>query len=150
MEKYKKQLKIRMFLMGSVVIFAIILEVCTVFGLFNVTGNDDGYRGLLRGFQSGLLTGIMVIFAFLINHYRAALSNKLKLEKLYNAENDERRLLIKQKSGGNVIIINSVIILLSAIVAGYFNKIVFFSLAACAIFELFVCVSLKIYYRKKM
>ena len=148
MEKYKIILKKRIIILTVLVAFAVVLQICNFNNVFEVAGND-GFRGVMTGFQTGLLFSMIIIFGCLIVRYILTMKDSTKLKKLYNSENDERRKLIKQKCGGNVILFSSVTIIFAGIISGYFNEIVFFSLIACAMFQLNLCVILKLYYFKK-
>lgn len=149
MEKYKLVLKRRTIIFTVFIIFAVVLQLCNLFNVFGNAVNDGFVGDVLTEFQTGLLFGITIIFVYLIVRYNLIMKDNIKLKKFYNAENDERRKEIKQKSGGNVILFSSIIIIFMGIIAGYFNKIIFFSLIACALFQLSLCALLKLYYSRK-
>lgn len=149
MEKYKLVLKRRTIIFTVFIIFAVVLQLCNLFNVFGNAVNDGFVGDVLTEFQTGLLFGITIIFVYLIVRYNLIMKDNIKLKKFYNAENDERRKEIKQKAGGNVILFSSIIIIFMGIIAGYFNKIIFFSLIACALFQLSLCALLKLYYSRK-
>ena len=149
MEKYKLVLKRRTIIFTVFIIFAVVLQLCNFLNVFGNAVNDGFVGDVLTEFQTGLLFGITIIFVYLIVRYNLIMKDNIKLKKFYNAENDERRKEIKQKSGGNVILFSSIIIIFMGIIAGYFNKIIFFSLIACALFQLSLCALLKLYYSRK-
>ena len=145
MDKYKKKLKVRMLLMAIAIIFAVVLLIFN--SLRMVEAGDDGTfsKGFIDGFQNGLLAAIVGIFCVFTIKYLSIFNNERKLKLWYNEENDERKNQIRLKSGGNVVLVDSVIIIFAGIIAGYFNEIIFFSLIACALFQLIVSAVIKIY-----
>jgi len=149
MEKYKLVLKKRITILSGLIILAVILQLCKLNNVFGNIGMEGFNGGVLKEFQTGLLTGLSAIFIYLIFRYNLAMKDNTKLKKLYNAEHDERRKEIKQKSGGNVIIFSSIIIVFVGIILGSFNEIVFYSLIGCAFFQLNLCAMLKLYYSRK-
>lgn len=148
MEQYKDSLKSRIAVLsvGAAVMLTVLF--LSEFGAFRAIGLSD-FSEFLRGFQTGILLSVSLVFCYFIGRFRWLLKNDEKLKSAYYAENDEREKLIKMKVGGNAMYVCTVFILLAGIVAGYFNETVFFSLAGCALFLLLIRVALKIYYHKK-
>jgi hypothetical protein len=149
MEQYRLVLKKRIKIMLLLTLFAAFLQSAIIFDIFDLTSEMGFLGGVVSGFQTGLLSAIMVIFIIISIRYLLIMKDEKKLKLMYNAENDERKIMIKQKSGGNVIIANSVIIIFAGIIAGYFNVIVFYSLVACGMFGIYFCLLLQLYYSKK-
>lgn len=145
MDKYKKKLKVRMFLMAIAIIFAVVLLIFNSLRMVNTRDDGPITKGLIDGFQNGLLAAMTGLFCVFIIKYLSIINNEKKLRLWYNQENDERRKQIKLKAGGNVVLIDSVLIIFAGIIAGYFNEIIFFSLIACALFQLIVSAVIKIY-----
>ena len=148
MEQYKKSLKGRIALLGIGIAALIALLVLTQSGVMS-TASSAEFSDFLSGFQMGVLVAVIGIFIFVIVQYARLLGNEEKLKAEYYSENDERKKLIMMKTGGNAMYVCAVVILIGGIVAGYFNEIVFFSLAGCALFLLIARCALKIYYHKK-
>ena len=148
MEQYKKSLKRRIALLRAGVAAMVTLLVLGECGTFRAIGLNS-FSEFLRGFQTGILFSSSMVFAFLIGRYIWLLNNDEKLKAAYYTENDERHKLIMMKTGGNAMYVCAVVILIGGIVAGYFNEIVFFSLAGCALFLLIARCALIIYYHKK-
>lgn len=148
MEPYKDTLKMRIALLcaGVVVMTAVLIMGET--GVFARVG-DSSFTGFLRGFQTGILTSVSLVFVFFIARYIRVLGSGEKLKASYYAENDERHKLIMMKTGGTAMYVCTVAILLAGIVAGYFSETAFYSLAGCALFLLVARLILKIYYHKK-
>lgn len=142
----KRMLWIKIFI-GTV--FTIILLVMLNEFLGNAVSLPAPRSSYLKDFQAGLLISIELIFLFFYRRYRSALENHEKLELLYNIEHDERKIMIRQKAGIPVMLITSSIILLAAIVAGYFNEVIFYTLLVAALFQYIVCTLLKLVYLRK-
>jgi hypothetical protein len=148
MEQYKKSLKMRIAVLSVSIAALITLLILNESGTLRAVGANE-FSEFLRGFQTGILFSVCIIFGYLIGRCIWILNNKEKLKAAYYTENDERHKLIMMKIGGNAMYVCTVAILIGGIVAGYFNEIVFFSLAGCALFLLVVRCALKIYYHKK-
>lgn len=144
MEKYKKTLQIRIRIMSICVLGFVFFHIYERFFILEQTKDS-----MIRGFQEGLLIGLVITFLFLVIKYRRALKDEFALKKLYLRSIDERRKMIMDKSGGYIIVICSVIILIAGIIGGYFNETIFYSLIGCAYFLLHTKLILKIYYMKK-
>ena len=149
MEQYRKLLKRRIYLFTALIFLSVFLLMGGILGLFETNGGGDFVGGLLEGFQSGQITGLMAIFVFFIVRYAAVLRDDKKLKEQYKRENDERRKTIKEKSGGNAMLASTIIILFAGIISGYFNQTVFFALTGCGIFQLVLSSILKAYYTIK-
>ena len=145
MEQYRKTIQSRRgFLSVCVLLIALILTAETLGWL--PIGTETFYDGFLTGFLGGALTGIELIFIFLIARYTKALRNEESLKKMYIDETDERKAYIRTKSGGWTMYITSVAVIIAGIVAGYYNMTVFFSLLAVGVFQLLIIGALKLYY----
>ena len=148
MEQFRDSLKLRIALLISGVAVLAALLVLGETGVFRAV-DAAGFSGFLRGFQTGILAAVCMLFIYLTLRYLRLLSNEEKLKSAYYAENDERHKLILMKVGGNAMYVCTIFILIAGIAAGYFNETVFFSLAGCALFLLLVRLALKIYYHIK-
>lgn len=149
MEKYKKILLIRIMVMGACTFLMLIAYILSMKNVFNISSNSD-FSDFHKGFQMGIFLSIEIIFVYLITRYTIVLQKPEELKKLYCAEYDERMILIREKSGGYPLFCCGFAIIIAAIIFGYFNEIVFFTLLACAIFLFVVRKVLRIYYSKKL
>lgn len=138
----KRLLCIRIF---YVAVLVVLLNQC--FG--NFLSLPIPKEAFISEFQMGLLIGIEIVFLVLSTKYRKALKNENELQDLYNYEHDERKNMIKQKAGYPVMLISSIAILTGAVFAGYFNSVIFYTLAAAAVIQLLFCSVLKLIYSKK-
>lgn len=148
MEQYRDSLKLRIALLIPGVAVLAALLVLGETGVFRAVGLSE-FSDFLRGFQTGILFAVCVLFIYLTIRYLRLLNNEEKLKSAYYAENDERHKLIMMKISGNAMYVCTIAILIAGIVAGYFNETVFFSLAGCALFLLLIRLGLKIYYHTR-
>ncbi|MDS0524855.1 hypothetical protein NNC19_04125 [Clostridium sp. SHJSY1] len=112
----------------------------------NINDIDDG----IHGFQVGLFVGIELVAIFHIVKFIRALKNEEELKKLYIKENDERDKFINDKicnKGYNFLLI---LLGIAAIISGFFNPTVFFTLVLVLVFSAIILISLKLYYNKKI
>ena len=149
MEKFKNVLKRRISLMAAFNGLAIAFIALT--GLYgnSTAGNNANISDMIHGSQAGFFIGIQLIMVINITKYRKALKNDEKLKKLYVEETDERTKLIQDKIGGVGFNFTLASIATAAVVSGFFNEIVFKSLAGVLIFIVLVKASLKLYYKNK-
>lgn len=149
MEDFKMIIKQRILLFTGLTLFTAVLGV---YGFF-AAGNSENAGisdGVVSGFQFGLIFGLgIVAFTQLIKLYLVVKDDK-KLNMQYNKENDERMKAIRYKAGMPMLLITSVMMLIVAIIAGYFNIVVFYSLAVAAMVQLSIGAFAKLYYMKTM
>jgi len=79
-----------------------------------------------------------------------AINDETKLKILYNKEHDERLKTIRSKAGMPIIAITSVLMIIAAIIAGYFNIVVFYTLVIAVAAQLSVSAMVKLYCMKTM
>lgn len=140
MEKFKQQLRHRIFYVGVYCGIVIALNILAIF--FNL-------ESFAAAFASGVSWGIGGVMIFYVVRYRAALKDEEKLKKLYIEENDERQKLIDAKIGSSGIDILAMFLLLAMIISNFFNQTVFYTLFSTVIFIILVKFALKFYYNKK-
>ena len=149
MEKFKMNLKKRLTLMMMFNGVAVIFMVLTgIYGSMIASSNAD-IADMIHGFQAGIFVGMQIIMIKFITKYKRALNNEGELRKLYIEENDERTKLIKDKIGGVGFNFSLGMIVTAAIIAGFFNQIVFITLSATMFFMALVKGFLKVYYKNK-
>ena len=110
--------------------------------------SDDVFAGFFDGFQAGAAVAVFLCAAFMIMKYRNILKDEEAVRNYYIKEHDERTAAIWAKSGGTVLYTCGVLMIGAAIVAGYFNPIVFITLLLSGVFLLIVKKALVIYYCK--
>lgn len=145
MEKFKQKLKTRIIIMIGIIVVVALTNLVLLINHNNLPTLPD----FISGFQLGVFMGFELLLIIFTIKNILSLSSPEKLKKLYIEENDERKKLIKQKTGGVVIYIFIITIAFAALVAGYFNQLIFFTLLATLVFIELVMLALKIYYSKK-
>lgn len=149
MEEYKKLIKKKLTLMTAFTVFAATFIVLTeIFVNMSSTLSED-ISDMIPGFQLGAFIGFQLILLIYIAKYRKALKTEDELKKFYIKEHDERTKLIKDKISGLGFNFSLVIITFAAIIAGFFNEMIFFTLLGVLSFMSLVKGSLKIYYKNK-
>lgn len=145
MEQYRLTLKKRRVFMSVAVLLIAFFLTAETLGWLPI-GKVTYYDGFLTGFLGGALTGIELVFVFLIARYTKAIRDDEVLKKMYISETDERKAYIRTKSGGWVMYFSALALIIAGIVAGYYSMTVFFTLLAAGMFEMLVIAGLKIYY----
>ncbi len=145
MNKYKKNLIIRMCVLSFVVLVAIFLGIFDVF-----FATVEIKTSMFFGFQCGLLLAMGMLAILLIIRYKKAMESEEKLQLLFNKENDERMKNIKSKAGMPMLLITSFIIIIIAVIIGYFNVVVFYTLIAVALCQLVAACIVKFIYMRLM
>jgi len=152
MEAFRKMIKTRINI-GKVLLLIGAALVAMVFILGerikNMLDVPDFLRGVMYGFNIGIVCGFIIIVLRHMYRNISALKDDDKLKKLYIAESDERNLLILQKSGSIGINVNKIGLMIGASVSAYFSMAVFFTLLGACIFVSLTRGVLKLYYQKK-
>ena len=149
MENYKRTIRY------TIGLFAGLILLTAALGIYSITamgkpGNAGISGGALSGFQLGLITGLGVLALTQLVKLSMAMKDERKLKMAYNRENDERMKAIRAKAGMPMLLITSVMMVIAAIIAGYFNIVVFYTLTAAAMMQLLLGVSVKLYHMKTM
>ncbi len=145
MEKYKKILKKRMAVFSALALLCVGLLVYNQFWAPETLKNNAVFA-----FQCGLAASGALLLGFVLIRYRRILADDAKLELNYRQENDERAKAIRAKAGYPMVVVLSLLLVLAGMIAGYFNTTIFAVLIAAALFQMFACVAVKLYYRKTM
>ncbi|WP_138751494.1 hypothetical protein [Paenibacillus sinopodophylli] len=146
MNAYKEKMRTRMNLVsfaaaGAALIFA---------GLMLYRDHLPVLPSFIKGFHIGAFIGFEVVAAWYLGKCMRARKNDTEMKKLYIAENDERTGLIFRNAstlGMSIVLIGLGV---AAIVSGFFNANVFFTLMGSLIFVLIVFYTLLIYYARKL
>lgn len=146
MMNYRIMLKKRLIWLICFNCIALILIVLSGMHGSKTVGNAEDF---INGFQIGIFIGAQLSIIYLVVKYIKGLKNEEKLKILYIEENDERTKLIRDKIGGIGFFFSVAIITSATIIAGFFSKIVFFTLLAVTIFMVMVLASLKLYYKNR-
>ncbi len=150
MEKFQEVVAVRLkFLIGLSAVATIIIITLALNGdqLVKVSGQE--ISDFIQGFQLGIFLGMQCALLFYGSKLRKALKNKDALKMIYIEEHDERLTVIKQKTGGLALYIIMIGVALAAIIAGFFNELIFLTLLVTLVFIVSVKAVLKIYWSKK-
>ncbi|EPH10896.1 hypothetical protein [Facklamia hominis] len=143
LEKYRREIKNR------VSVYQALIAVALVFVIIgNVLLKDRGQTvETVRGFATGLFIGIELVCVFQLGKLWKMLKDEEVLKEVYIREHDEREALIQMKSGLHVIPVLSFIILICAILVGFFNDTIFYTLVVVGIGQILIALALKIYWK---
>lgn len=143
LEKYRREIKNR------VSVYQALIAVALVFVIIgNVLLKDRGQMvESVRGFATGLFIGIELVCVFQLGKLWKMFKDEEVLKEVYIREHDEREALIQMKSGLHVIPVLSFIILICAILVGFFNDTIFYTLVVVGIGQILIALALKIYWK---
>ena len=146
LEKYRREIKNR------VSVYQALIAVALVFVIIgNVLLKDRGQTvESVRGFATGLSIGIELVCVFQLGKLWKMLKDEEVLKEVYIREHDEREALIQMKSGLHVVPILSFIILICAILVGFFNDTIFYTLVVVGIGQILIALALKIYWKNHL
>ena len=145
MEKYKKGIIIRVFLLSVLALLAVGLGIYDVFW-----ATDEVKASEIFEFQCGITTALGILALIMIIRYHKTLRSEKELQIQYNKENDERMKAIRAKAGMPMVLIFSVVIIIAGILIGYSNIVVFYALIVTAALQLVIACITKFVYTKKM
>lgn len=147
MENFKITIKRRIILFSVITLLAVVLGVYDFFVMSNL-GEESIAEGTVTGFQFGIIFAIGLLTLFQRIKLSMVIKDDKKLKILYNKEHDERLKTIRSKAGMPMLMITSIIMLIAAVIAGYFNIIVFSTLVIAAFVQLSIGVIVKLYCMK--
>ena len=141
LEQYRKTIKCRIFLCSLYCCCMLLPNVFLAY-FFHVASFTYFILGLMAGFE--------VIAIRKIIQYRSLLKDEEKLQACYIQEHDERRHMIQRNVSANAIPLIFTLLTLSMPIAGFFSKIVFFTLLGVILLICIVMLSLKLYFNRTM
>lgn len=151
MEKFRTTVKRRIAISSGMALVTMVLGAYSIYSIIisdvSTATHSDGF---VAGFQFGLIVSIFGFSVFDIIKLSLAINDETKLKVLYNKEHDERLKAIRNKAGAPMIVVTSVLMVLAAIVAGYFNIVVFYTLVIAVAAQLSVSAMVKLYCLKTM
>lgn len=149
MGEFKTKIIRRIMLFSGI---TLITAVMGIYAFFAGTSSEKTSmaNGSVSGFQFGLILGIGLLTLRQTIKLSIVVKDEKKLKMLYNEEQDERLKSIRSKAGMPMLMITSVMMLIAAIIAGYFNVVVFYTLIIAAIVQLSIGTIIKLYYMKTM
>ena len=151
MEKFRATVKRRIVISSGMALVTMVLGAYSIYSIIisdvSTATHSDGF---VEGFQFGLIVSIFGFSVFDIIKLSLAINDETKLKILYNKEHDERMKTIRSKAGMPLIAITSMLMVIAAIVAGYFNIVVFYTLVIAVAAQLSVSAMVKLYCMKTM
>jgi hypothetical protein len=144
MDKFKSALKKRMLAMK---LYALAVAAVLTIDVFWIVEEIETNA---LSFTLGACVGTLALVIFLLRKYALAMRDGESLKRLYIEETDERHRFIASKTGGSAINIAVGGLVLGAVVAGFFNDVVSFTLFGGALFTALVKGALKLYYNKSV
>ncbi|MDF2573055.1 MAG: hypothetical protein K0R55_4659 [Sporomusa sp.] len=145
MEKFKQKVQQRTAIMGLVmVVMAVVFTYLSGF-----EGDLPSIPDFIKGFHSGIFTGLELILVFFTAKNLTSMKNETVLKKLYIEETDERTAMIMQKTGAMGMTICMIGLAAATVVSGFYNEVVFFSLLGATIFTALIKGFFKLYYHYK-
>jgi len=149
MEEFKRRAKRRIIIFSGMTLVAVALGIYSIFAMDN-SKEASLAEGIIAGFQFGIIFGIGILGLIQIIKLRRAIKNETNLKILYNQEHDERLKTIRSKAGMPMLMVTSIIMLIAAIIFGYFNLVVFYTLVIAATAQLTIGAIVKLYCMKTM
>ncbi|MBP7176611.1 MAG: hypothetical protein KBA53_10435 [Thermoclostridium sp.] len=147
MEKFKVKVQKRVMILALTAISIAAVYLLLVSGLVIATPSIPGF---IKGFHMGSFLGVELILVFFTVKYLTAMKNEATLKKLNIEENDERTRMIMEKTGGVGMIVFVIASAIAAIVAGFFNETVFYTLLAATAAASLIRGACKLYFYRKL
>lgn len=104
----------------------------------------------VHGFTEGLAAGFAFVALAMVYRYGRIIKDDKALRRQYCCEHDERKQAVAARAGLPMLLITSCGMLLAAIVAGYYSRVIFVTLVAAAMAQLFVSLAVKLICLKTM
>jgi len=149
METFRQKLKARVIGLAAVILMMnIVYLVLLVFGdrLSILPGVIPEY---MRAFTSGALSGLSLFLVIRLIIAAVSLRSPEAVKSRYIKENDERKNMIANKTGSLGFQIVGVGLGFAAVIAGFFDQTVFFTLITALLFLVLVKAALRVYFSRK-
>lgn len=149
METFRQKLKARVIGLAAVILaMNIVYLALAVFGekLFILSGVIPEH---MRAFTSGAISGLTLFLVIRLIVAAVSLRSPEAVKSRYIKENDERKQMIHQKTGSLGFQIAGVGLGFAAVVAGFFDETIFFTLLCALLFLALVKASLRLYFGRK-
>ena len=150
LNKMKSEIEARSKRLMGLIVCAMGLLTLSVTDVISINLGNENANDFVAGFQLGILCVLLLAFAAKLVNYRKALKDDKLLKQIYYKENDERVCFISQQVGKSSMSITTVVLLIAAIIAGYFNIIVFITILAVTAVQLLIQLMLYWYFDRHM
>ncbi len=151
MEKFKRTVKRRIAISSGIALVVLVLGAYSIYSIITADISTATHSdGFVAGFQFGLIVSILGLSVIDIIKLSLAIKDETKLKVLYNKEHDERMKAIRSKAGMPLIAVTSVLLIIAAIIAGYINITVFYTLIIAVAGQLSVSTAVKLHCMKTM
>ena len=152
MENYTQKLITRRKRSVLFVSVAFLLSIVHLYIFYlNIEADTGTYNdGFLLGFQFGLIMVALVKGILDERKLRRTLKDEKAIRLMYNEEHDERMQMLRAKSGAPMIQNMGMITILVAIVIGYFNFTVFYTLVSLVAIQMIISLVVYTYHSKKV
>jgi len=151
MEKFRTKVKQRMVVSSGIALVTLVLGAYSIYSIvFTDHSTASHSAGFMAGFQFGLIVSIFAFSLLDLVKLSRAIKDDTKLKVLYNKEHDERMKTIRSKAGMPLISLTSLLMIIAAIIAGYFNDVIFYTLVISVAAQLSVSAIVKLYCMKTM
>ena len=146
MEQYKAKLQRRINALSLVAVGTALIYA----GLVFFRGQLPAVPSFIKGFHIGAFIGLELIIAFYLGKCMQAIKNADTLKKMRIAETDERTGLVLQKASSLGMSVMFFGLGLAAIISGFLNVVMFFTLLGVLFFALVVFYTLWVYFARKL
>jgi hypothetical protein len=147
MDKFKGKIQKRVMMLSMTAMFTAAVYIVLVSGLVMETPSVPEF---IKGFNMGAFSGVELILVFFTVKYFVSMKNEATIKKLYIEENDERTKTIFQKTGAVGMTLFIIVLAIGAIVAGFFDQTVFYTLLGTTALGSLIRGACKLYYHKKL
>lgn len=141
METFRQKLKTRVIWLA-----AVILVMLLVYRMLPIPADVPDY---MKAFTLGALSGLLLFLMIRLIIAAVSLRSDEAVKSRYIKENDERKHIIQQKTGSLGFQISGVGLGFAAVIAGFFDQTVFFTLITALLFLVLVKASLRLYFARK-
>ncbi|MBE5876578.1 MAG: hypothetical protein E7290_06795 [Lachnospiraceae bacterium] len=146
MDKMRKDVENRLKRTKGIGACLLAFSLTMMSGVFPVDLGDTRANDFVTGFQAGILILLLLVYLAKLVKYQKALKDEKLLKQLYHQENDERMVYVNQQVGKSSMSVNTVVLLLLAILAGYYNIVVFGTILVTIFVQCAIQIVMKWYY----
>lgn len=143
MEEFRKKVESRLR-------FYTTLCLCSLAIYFALNFFTKGASDFAQGLTMGIFCGMELVAVYNLARMFAAVRNEEKLKEMYINETDERNIAIQKETSQKASTISMLGTAMAAVVAGFFDEKICFSIGAVLLFSALVTIIVNAYYKRKM